>query len=93
MLQSFHEYLETAYTFKPYNKDVNIHLFTFLKEGKNRGKGWLRNIIAYKEVNKKSFLSIKEHCLLFSVGSLFSGYSESNGKFLELGTVLICINK
>ena len=39
MLQHFHKCLETAYTFKPYHKDVNMHLFTFLKDEKKQRKG------------------------------------------------------
>ena len=81
ILQQFHILLKQSFTFKSYNKDNNMKLYLFLKDGKSKEKGWLRDIIANKTVKKKTFLSVGEHHLLNTVACLFSGHTSTNGQF------------
>ena len=79
-LQQFHDNLLNAYSFKSYDTSTNMKLYTFLKNGETGTKGWLRDIIAEKIINKKSHLSPVENTVLAVVSSIFSGYHAFNGQ-------------
>ena len=55
ILQNFHLLLRKAFTFKSYKKDNNMRLYLFLKDGKEKEKGWLRDIIANQSIKKIVF--------------------------------------
>ena len=70
----FHSALHKCYSWTKYN--TSNKLYQFLLQGKERAKGWLRNIINEEndDVDPKSNLKEDESQLLTVVSALFSGY-------------------
>ena len=75
-LEQFKEVLNASFCTKKY--DSNNPLYQFLLQNRNRNKGWIRDIIQNRRVDKKSNLIPKERTILTIVKSLFSGYTPMN---------------
>ena len=78
-LTQFHSHLKNAFVFATYKLETNMGLYKFLKEGKANCKGWIRDIICEKEVDKKTRLNHKENIVLTVISALFSGYTARTG--------------
>ena len=81
LLSNFNKVLAGAFSFKKYKEITNMQLFTFLKDGKNKSKGWLREVVSNKTQTKKTNLKANELNLMAIIGSLFGGYTAVNGEF------------
>ena len=79
MIQQFHQSLKDAFSFKPFNIQSNMSLYSLLKSGKSKAKGWLRKVIRKGDVNEKSRPTHTENLVLLLIGSLFAGYASNSG--------------
>lgn len=76
-LKEFQNSLNKSFSTSKYTSENP--LYQFLLRNKQKSKGWIRDIIRQKTVDKQTHLLPKERMLLCLVASLFSGYSPCNG--------------